>query len=163
MIMAGAYLHTVQIIKNGSPVGDNKANTNYITTTDTYYSFGGANDLWGNTLSLSDVNNNNFGIAIKAYCNYPGINTLTNYLYATGFNCNIPTNATIKGILAEIEAKYLIATGRTRVYIDHVRLKVYYAEAASSQIGSINGMARSLINSIDTLSIVNLKSFDGLV
>jgi hypothetical protein len=49
-------------------VGDNKASgTTWATSdTDTYESYGGASDQWGEAWNLSDIQNAGFGVAIAA-------------------------------------------------------------------------------------------------
>ncbi|UOF77207.1 tail tubular protein a tubular protein [Caudoviricetes sp.] len=57
----------VQLVKGGSASGTDKADTSTTyTTSDVTVTYGGSSDLWGNTLSQSDVNATNFGIAFRA-------------------------------------------------------------------------------------------------
>lgn len=58
----------VYLIKNGSVVGSNKSQAEYWSTTEGEISFGGPSDLWGATLTPSDVNSSNFGVLIA--CGY---------------------------------------------------------------------------------------------
>lgn len=59
--------HTVQLIKGGWRSGTNNADTGTVwPTTETNKDYGGASNLWGNTLSPSDLNASNFGIALRA-------------------------------------------------------------------------------------------------
>ncbi len=54
----------IRIIKNGSVVGDNKANlATYWTTSDLVRTYGG--DLWGTTWTKDDIQDPSFGLAIK--------------------------------------------------------------------------------------------------
>lgn len=55
----------VQLIVGGSLVGENKAIAATWPTTDTYFTHGGAADLWGEALTVTDVNAANFGVGIK--------------------------------------------------------------------------------------------------
>ena len=57
----------LKLVKGGSLSGDNKAatSTNW-PTSDGTASYGGASDLWGNTLTAEDVNASNFGCALQA-------------------------------------------------------------------------------------------------
>lgn len=58
---------TVKLIKAGSVTGNNKADTaTDWPTTETEAAYGGATDLWGATLTPSDVNASNFGLAVVA-------------------------------------------------------------------------------------------------
>ena len=60
---------SVHLLKGGVTTGDNKANTSknwdnvYLSKT-----YGGTNDLWGETWSVKDVNVTSFGVAIAAQC-----------------------------------------------------------------------------------------------
>lgn len=60
--------HRVRIIKGGSIGSTDKAvGTNWPgTDTDTYQSYGGSTDKWGETWSYSDINSSNFGVAVSA-------------------------------------------------------------------------------------------------
>ena len=59
--------HTIQLIKGGTRSGDNKADTSTNwPTSDTNADYGGPSDLWGLSLSESDVEASNFGVAIRA-------------------------------------------------------------------------------------------------
>jgi hypothetical protein len=55
------YSYLVKLVKGGTVQGDNKGNTNYWPTSNTYASHGGATDKWGLTLSVSDINSSDFG------------------------------------------------------------------------------------------------------
>jgi hypothetical protein len=55
----------VQLIKAGSEVGDDKATGTSITTTKQFITYGGSNDLWGTTLTATEVNASNFGVSYK--------------------------------------------------------------------------------------------------
>ena len=55
---------TVMLVKGGSPVGVNKADTTNWPAPGTK-TWGGPADLWGTTLTPADVNSPNFGVAIS--------------------------------------------------------------------------------------------------
>lgn len=56
----------VMLQKNGITVGNNYAQTTVAwPLIDTYASYGGPGDLWGETWSYSDINNNNFASLLK--------------------------------------------------------------------------------------------------
>ncbi len=70
---------TVKLIKGGSVSGDNKGSSYTYTgtsDTDTYQTFGGASDLWGLTLTESDVEASNFGVAASFTLQSPSSFTL---------------------------------------------------------------------------------------
>lgn len=55
------------LVKGGSIVGSNKKNASqWDDSVDTNMSHGGVADLWGTTLTVSDVNASNFGFVIQA-------------------------------------------------------------------------------------------------
>lgn len=53
---------TLQLLKNGLPVGETREQV--LNTTPTIYTLGAKNDLWGNTWTFSDINNTAFGVQI---------------------------------------------------------------------------------------------------
>ena len=56
----------VKIVKSNGSIGTtNKSTGASWSTTETYDSFGGTNDLWGETWLPSDINNSNFGVVIS--------------------------------------------------------------------------------------------------
>lgn len=60
--------YAVRLIKNGTIVGSNKADTSTFwvsSSPDTIVSYGGASDLWGTTWTRSDINDNDFGVAFS--------------------------------------------------------------------------------------------------
>jgi hypothetical protein len=61
----------VKIVKADGSIGStNKADTvNNWPTSDTYKSYGGTTDLWGETLIPADINNSNFGVVLNITAN----------------------------------------------------------------------------------------------
>lgn len=56
------FFLSVKSYKGGTVGGDEKVSGTISTTsTDTYYSFGGSADLWGQTWAYTDINASNFG------------------------------------------------------------------------------------------------------
>lgn len=55
----------LSLIKGGTISGDNKASGTDWDTTETYYSYGSSSDLWGLTLTDTDVNASTFGVALS--------------------------------------------------------------------------------------------------
>lgn len=68
---------TVQLIKGGTQQGNNKASATAYTTSDVQVTYGGATDLWGLTLTYSDINASNFGVAFRANNNASGSATVS--------------------------------------------------------------------------------------
>lgn len=56
----------IQLIKGGTVGGSNKAKSTEWTTSDVTVDYGDEEDLWGLELTPSDVNSDDFGIAISA-------------------------------------------------------------------------------------------------
>ena len=65
----------VKIVKGGLAVGNNAALGGNWPPTDTYFSYGSYNNLWGTSFTPADINAPNFGIIIAA-----NINGVTNML-----------------------------------------------------------------------------------
>lgn len=67
---------TVQLVKGGTASGTNKADTaTFYGTSDATITYGGASDLWGNTLTVSDVNATNFGVVFQCNNTAAALNT----------------------------------------------------------------------------------------
>ena len=126
----------VKIIKADGTIGATNKATGSLTTTDSYYSFGGAADLWGEAWESTDINDVDFGIVVSfTGTGYPDGNFATHYLKATNFSFSIPAGATINGILAEIEASIGPGiAGVTLARVDHIRITIDYTEAAGGDI-----------------------------
>ncbi|PIR83472.1 hypothetical protein COU19_00005, partial [Candidatus Kaiserbacteria bacterium CG10_big_fil_rev_8_21_14_0_10_56_12] len=57
--------NSVKLIKGGAISGTDKATGAYLATVDTYRTYGGSGDLWGNTLTPADVNASTFGVGVS--------------------------------------------------------------------------------------------------
>lgn len=117
-----------QIVQSGSRVGDDKATgaNDYGPTSnsDITVNYGGSSDLWGLTISDSDVNDSGFGWA------YAQKRTSVSYcLHATNFGFSV--SGTIDGLEAQVEAGEN-GTARSAI-VDHMTLKVYYTGAAAAR------------------------------
>lgn len=66
LLTAAVRDNDVRLVKNGVLSGDNYANAVNWGTTDSYSTYGGSCNLWGTTLTPSDVNDPGFGIAFSA-------------------------------------------------------------------------------------------------
>ncbi len=58
--------NSIKLVKGGTIGGDDKSTGASWPTSDTYASYGGASDLWGQTWSPADINSAGFGVAISA-------------------------------------------------------------------------------------------------
>ena len=56
--------YMVQIVKGGMVTGNNQASGTLFPTSDGSISYGGPTDLWVESFSYNDIDNNNFGVAI---------------------------------------------------------------------------------------------------
>lgn len=55
----------VKVVKGGTVSGDNKASADLWPDAPTQKSYGGAQDLWGASLTVADVNASNFGVVLS--------------------------------------------------------------------------------------------------
>ncbi len=71
--------NVVRLVKSGSVVGDNKANTSTNwPTSEASASYGGSSDLWGTTWTPSELNASNFGIVFAATGSTESTNRVAN-------------------------------------------------------------------------------------
>lgn len=69
----GAVDNSVKLVKAGSVTGSDKSTGAWWSTTESFVSFGASNDLWGATLSASDVNDSTFGAALSGKSTFGSI------------------------------------------------------------------------------------------
>lgn len=62
-VLAGTATVLCRIIKGGTVGATTKTNT--WTTTEQFFSYGGATDLWGETWAPADINAGNFGVSVR--------------------------------------------------------------------------------------------------
>ena len=61
-------VNLISLLKDGIVEGGSKNGwSNLFTTTDAYYSFGGAADVWGGAWTASDINSSSFGTYFNCY------------------------------------------------------------------------------------------------
>jgi hypothetical protein len=114
---------------DGDVVGDNNADEDEWTSSEIEVTYGGSSDKWGETWSVSDINDSNFGVVLQITESlYPSYSS--NYLKATNFGFEIPSGATIDGIEVVIERNY-ISIMFLDAHVNHIKMKVYYTEATS--------------------------------
>lgn len=105
------------------------------STNEAYLTIGGSSNLWGNSLSESDVENSGFGVVFAIYIPNGDFGSTTAYLKATNFNVSVPDGATINGVEARIETYVADAAPlpgfQAKPYVDHIQIKVYYTESGT--------------------------------
>jgi hypothetical protein len=78
---------TVKLVKGGTVSGNNKGTYESWPYTEAVKTFGGASDLWGLTLTPSDVNASNFGVVFQMtlwdYGGYDGNEAWVDYVTIT--------------------------------------------------------------------------------
>jgi hypothetical protein len=125
---------SIKIVKADGSIGSSDKSTNAtLPSSDTYVFYGGSSDLWGETWSVSDINDTDFGVVISIYVDGGG---RTEYLKATNFGLSVPAGATVDGIEVKIEQKQE-ADGDffPYAYVDHIQIKVYYTESSTPTVG----------------------------
>lgn len=119
-------------VPSPQPVGDNLADNATVPSSDSYQSYGGPNELWGDEVSITQINQQFFGVQIQ-YTEGIGGGT-TNTLVATQFGFNIDSEADVVGIKAEFEHHQEDVAGAitdVAVLVDHIRLTIYTNEVTS--------------------------------
>ena len=129
--------NSVKIVKSDGTLGTtDKATGDEWPSSDAYVSYGSSTDLWGETWTAEDINDVNFGAVISGKDGYDYV--YSHYLKATNFNFSIPTGATIDGILLEVEKYATPSSGSYNLFVDHIRITVYYTEAATGTNCQVN-------------------------
>lgn len=103
----------------GSAVGDNKAKGVDLGTggDNIILTYGGSSDTWGASLSASDINSSDFGLAFSATGDF-----VSNYLVSNQFGFDIPIGSTIDGIEVTTETD----TNQFNVFFWGAEITVYY-------------------------------------
>lgn len=128
-----ALQYSIKLYYNSAVQGDNKS-TGASAAGGSYKTWGGASDLWGLALTRSDVNLSDFG-AVLAYIDGGGTQ-ISYYLRGQGFGFSIPTGATIDGVKVEAYTSTYGNFSWIGVAVDHMRITVYYTEAAAGSLHS---------------------------
>jgi hypothetical protein len=55
---------SIRVLKNGAPVGDDRATTTHWPTTFVPAIYGGASDTWGSTWTATDITSTGFGVVV---------------------------------------------------------------------------------------------------
>ena len=152
---------TIKIVKSDGTIGTtNKGNNTALETTDTYRTYGGTSDLWGETWAASDINDGDFGVVSSYELEYLNGTAVTHYLKATNFGFAIPASAVVVGIKVEVEAKGITThpdfSYYGTVYVDHIRATVYYT-AGSPQVE-----VQSFVSVVDSVAAAEVVSLGQL-
>jgi hypothetical protein len=124
-----SFFHYVQYLYNSGIVGNDNENTDAITsTTPVTYTFGSANNQWGNALTCAQVEAATFGVALKIRL-HAAEDTYTTYLIGRNFGFSIPTGVRITGYEAKIDARYSSTAGYW-CYVRNLYMRVHYEMAA---------------------------------
>lgn len=121
--------NTVSIVKSNGSIGTtNKAVAGSWSSSDTIVSYGGSNDLWGETWTASDINDMDFGAVLSVNL----VGGTSNYLKGTNYGFAIPVSATILGIKLEIARKaapsfFPVAS------VNYFQMTVYYLDTGAGQ------------------------------
>lgn len=115
---------SAQLYYDSSAIGNNLGDNSQIPTSETQKVFGGVSNLWGATITPDMVNAASFGI------NFLYANKSSSWvtLGCTNFGFAIPSGATIDGVVCETSDYYVSSRITKAVYVDYVRLTVYYTE-----------------------------------
>jgi hypothetical protein len=124
-----SFYHHAQYLYNSGVIGNNNGNTGAITSvTPVTYTFGSANNKWGNTLTREQVAAAVFGVALKIRL-HAAEDTYTTYLIGHNFGFSIPSSARITGYEVKIDARYSSTSGYWS-YIRNLYMRVHYDIAA---------------------------------
>lgn len=136
----------IQLVKGGTISGNNKASDNdsgQIGSDRGFVSYGSSSDLWGLTLTPTDINASNFGAVFCVRTNWdvPLSSNISHFLKGTNFGFSIPSTATINGILLEVDENGNNGFPTAVVSVDSMRITVTYtlASATFSQTRLISG------------------------
>lgn len=143
----GVTDYLVKLVKNGTVSGDNKGDDAFLT--DVSYTtakiYGGSSDLWGLSLTPSDINSSNFGFVFQAKLYYTdefGSTTkYSEYLKFTNFGFSIPSGATISGIEVGIKDSNFGGGGSLLARVYYAYITVYYSYNSKIEgIQSVTGV-----------------------
>ncbi len=119
--------HTVNLVDSSQTiVGDNKAlGSNWAGTEETV-TYGSQTDMWGTTLTVSDVNTTNFGWAIRA--KNVTSSAYSDPLYAYNYGYSISPKAKIIGFEPKAHRRrtYDSRSGITTGSVDYMPMTVHY-------------------------------------
>lgn len=118
--MSGADItdSAVRIVKADGTVGTtNKASgTGWVTTLNTYYSYGGASDVWGETWTASDIKDADFGVVLSVVSVIDFSNAFVDHIRITVYYTTAAAESeTSKGVVIQ-NASIVVNNGSQRIY-----------------------------------------------
>lgn len=126
------YITSVQLVSSGSVIGTATYPSPSLYSSLRVMSAGGSSDIWGATLTPAVVNSSTFGADV--ICRIANSPLYANTIRVTDFGFSVPSGATIDGVLMEIEGYYASSRVGGTVYLDFVRITVYYTEGGGGGI-----------------------------
>lgn len=127
---------SIKLVKGGTISGNNKSTGASLPVgsgSETIISYGGSADIWGLTLTDTDINASTFGVALSYVGDGSGPAT-SHYLKLTNFGFSIPAGATINGVLVEVQGYASGSMSFIGPTIDGVRITVTYTAGASGVV-----------------------------
>lgn len=117
---------TIQLMKGGVQAGTDKGTPTTGAPYGEVKTFGTSSDMWGNSLTVADVEDAGFGIAFEFGLSSTG--TSKSYrVQATDFGFDLPSNATVVGVEFKLTWTTFPGGGGTAgASIDIVEVRVHY-------------------------------------
>lgn len=133
---------TVQLMKNSTQGGTDKGTPTTGAPYGEVKTFGGAADLWGNTLTVADVEDAGFGIAFEFGLSATGASK-SYRIQAKDFGFDLPSNATVVGVEFKLTwTTFAGGGGTTGNSVDIVEMRVHYTfNPTVTAVGDSNGFA----------------------
>ena len=140
---------TVQLIKGGVQSGTDKGTPTTGAPYGETKTFGGAADMWGNTLTVADIESSTFGVAFEFGLSATGA-TRSYRVQATDFRFDLPDWATVVGIEFRLTwSTFPGGGGTTGASIDAVEMRINYsynprvtASGESQNFAYVKGIVR---------------------
>lgn len=137
--------NSVRIVQDGSISGNENVSGTYLTTSDVYYPYGGASDLWGLTWTPTQINSATFGAVVSYFNDSVSSKTtsvdhmrITVYYFTTSGQFNavtiekpLPSTTTYELTPSEDTRIVSLAAATTYNYGRHVAITTGYGGAGS--------------------------------
>ena len=140
--------YEVRLLKNGSPVGDDKASSTHWGTTYATASYGGSTNLWGASWTAEDINGSGFGVYLQAYINAKNGTAVTAYVDCMQITVYY-TESAYKDASASL-------TASNTVQMQVIKLKQAVASIETSALASITG-------NVVKIGGVSVESYSNLI